>query len=57
MLGVCGPIILNNTHQVVGIVVSGHSRRSKLNFAIPVSYLTDPIDENKFIPINVYLNP
>ena len=48
-----GPIILNNTHQVVGIVVSGHFAGQNLNFAIPVSYLIDLIDENKFIPINV----
>ena len=48
-----GPIIINNTHQVVGIVVGSIIEGQNLNFAIPVSYLIDLIEENKFIPINV----
>ena len=48
-----GPVITNNTHQVVGIVVGSIIAGQNLNFAIPVSYLIDLIDENKFIPINV----
>ena len=48
-----GPIIINNTHQVVGIVVGSIIAGQNLNFAIPISYLIDLIEENKFIPINV----